>query len=831
MREKGIDIFIYWEPNTYDVGKDLKETLAGNLYVKGTNKNTSGKIDPALNVITGSNEHSFFQNNNSNSNLEIENVTLEKAKGGNIAAVLDVTAQSEVSFDNVIIRDNETTGGKASAISNAGGNGILSLAEINVLNDKNNRDNGLNSEYAFDVITGDNDLKLGKTVSKWATSVYVYDVKVNENTGKGIIMSAESASDENSLKAMNLFKGDRGFQFRENDNNYVIGSDLGITEEGSFIVKGTGSTVISGGGKSSFFDVQNETDITIKNITITNAEKSNDKGAVINAANGNANIVLDNVTLEGNKNINGKNDIYIEQGAEVTASNSSINSGLAGGGIFNATDSNLSGQNKNFNGVLNVSGEEGLKFSQTSADDSYIKGTTYIDESSVILDIGKSDTIAGNFVGDNSRFEGNLNVKKGVFALAAGSSIGTIKSGSFTNDTAINLQNTVAVQDNNGNWITNPNPVSIQNLNFDELTLNGNIGLYIDVDLKNAIADTIAANTVSGAGHFILGADSINVVSDSLLKNTIVRIADGAVAKGNRIRLSNNARTVMGPIQRHDVTYSDGNLGFSRQGGSNPSINSVNPSVMASSVATQIGGYLTQLQTLQDGFFHMNRYTKYPSKLRFAAENINKYASAKTPVLNNSPLMETSHSGWVKPYTSFESVYLKGGVDVSTTVYGALYGDNTDLVDLGHGFKGVLSTFIGYNGSQQSYDGISMSQNGGSMGATGTLYKGNFFTGLTASTGASAGNAYTYYGRDDFAMLTAGIANKTGYNWEINEGKFIIQPSLFLGYIFVNTFDYKNSAGVKMDSDPLNAITIMPGVKFIGNLKNGWQPYIGVDMV
>ena len=80
-------------------------------------------------------------------------------------------------------------------------------------------------------------------------------------------------------------------------------------------------------------------------------------------------------------------------------------------------------------------------------------------------------------------------------------------------------------------------------------------------------------------------------------------------------------------------------------------------------------------------------------------------------------------------------------------------------------------------------------------------------------------------------MITSGIANKTGYNFEIKEGKLIVQPSLFLGYTFVNTFDYKNSAGVKVDSDPLNAIQIIPSIKIIGNLKNGWQPYAGVSMV
>ena len=54
---------------------------------------------------------------------------------------------------------------------------------------------------------------------------------------------------------------------------------------------------------------------------------------------------------------------------------------------------------------------------------------------------------------------------------------------------------------------------------------------------------------------------------------------------------------------------------------------------------------------------------------------------------------------------------------------------------------------------------------------------------------------------------------------------------LQLSYSFVNTFNYTNAAGVKIDSDPLHAIQVEPGVKFIGNLKNGWQPYAGVSFV
>jgi len=114
---------------------------------------------------------------------------------------------------------------------------------------------------------------------------------------------------------------------------------------------------------------------------------------------------------------------------------------------------------------------------------------------------------------------------------------------------------------------------------------------------------------------------------------------------------------------------------------------------------------------------------------------------------------------------------------------------------------------------------------------TETLYKGNFFSALTANVGANAGESYNTYGVDNFTMLTAGLASKTGYNFEVDKGKFIIQPSMLMSYTFANTFDYTNAAGVSITSDPINAFQLAPGVKFIANMNNGWQPYVGVSMV
>ena len=224
------------------------------------------------------------------------------------------------------------------------------------------------------------------------------------------------------------------------------------------------------------------------------------------------------------------------------------------------------------------------------------------------------------------------------------------------------------------------------------------------------------------------------------------------------------------------------------------------------------------------------------SSQREAMKLRNKYAASDGNLIFDPTISQYERAaGWFRPYATFEKVGLNGGPSVDNIAYGSFMGGESKLYNLGHGWDGMWGASIGYNGSHQNYDTVGIYQNGGTLGFLGMAYKGNFFTGLTANVGANAAEASTRFGSDNFGMLMTGIASKTGYNFELvrgeNKGKFIIQPSLLASYSFVNTFNYRNSAGVSIHSDPLHAIQIEPGIKFIANLKNGWQPYAGVSMV
>ena len=769
------------DDTTYTVTSNLGNTNSGEFTVIGDkNRGTT---------VSGDNKYSMF-NVTKESNLTVSDLTIKDAKASNRggSVVSSNNENANILLENVNIQSNTSTG-NGGAVEN------ISSKDFQIINGN------------FD---GNKSFGNGGAIYT-ASDMYIFDTDFSNNTEK-------NGKNDIYISGKNT---NITYEISEGISGNIAG---GLGGDGIFNKTGSGSLTLSG-RNSGFNGTLNILDGSKVTFSQTDADDSYISG-ITN--------IYDNGKLILN---NDKSDINI--GTVKGSTNTSID--ITGGQkVILARD------NSGFSGDLNIQ-KGAAVFNSQSASDKYISGKTNISKDASLNlyntnDFYLNDKINGEgsliksgngrlLVDGTSSLNGELAITQGELAFRQNSSLGNLNALRFENATTLNLQNTLVINNGDGTYTTNPNPASLENVYIKTIVLNGKTNLKLDVDLQNVKADKIGSEFVQGNGQFIINNAGVNVLSDSLLKDTSVEIAYGALAQGDRIALEKNFDTVMGPIQKYSISYADGYLDFSRMGGTTPTYDIVNPSVMATPIAAQTGGYLTQLETLQSGFYHIDRYMKYPKNKRFAAEQSNRYAITETPAYSKSPLPETSQSMWVKPFVSIENVGLQGGPNVNLTTYGSLYGGDSDLVDLKHGFKGVISTFVGYNGSRQSYSNVNMNQNGGTLGITGTLYKNNFFTGLTISTGASAGDADTMFGHDEFAMLTAGIANKTGYNFEFNEGKFIIQPSLFLGYTFVNTFDYRNKANVSINSDPLHAISIMPGVKFIGNLNNNTQIYAGTDVV
>lgn len=456
------------------------------------------------------------------------------------------------------------------------------------------------------------------------------------------------------------------------------------------------------------------------------------------------------------------------------------------------------------------------------ADETAVTNDGTVNLSQITLNDKITGTGTSNVTGDttiNNAVEGNtLNLNSGILTLGQ---LGNISNADalIANGGSLSLQNG-----------------TIQETNLGNLTLNQDMNLMLDGNFAEETLDTISANQFTSNGHNI-NISNINILQPTTAKTFSISPISENMDETVRAQLTGSVQytggeMVYSPIYKYSATYDPNTamMNFVRGGGG--SYGDYNPSVMASPIAAQLGGYLTQLNSYDEAFRNMDMYMLMTKKQREAMKLRNKYASLDNNLAydkGNSPYSDKSV--WFRPYATFENVPLKGGPKVSNVAYGTFFGGESELYDLGHGWDGMYGIYAGYNGSHQAYDGIGIYQNGGTLGAVGMAYKGNFFTGLTLNAGANAGEASTFYGTDNFSMLMAGIASKTGYNIELADGKFIIQPNFLMSYSFVNTFDYTNSAGVSIDSDPLHAIQIEPGLKFIGNLKNGWQPYLGVSMV
>ena len=414
--------------------------------------------------------------------------------------------------------------------------------------------------------------------------------------------------------------------------------------------------------------------------------------------------------------------------------------------------------------------------------------------------------------------EGNFNVLKDEYLSSDG-----------TNELIVDGGNLNLMNNNAGN------------IALSKMTLNNDLSTSIDIDLKSMQSDRFVfsySNNLETNGNGVI-IKNVNILNSNtaLEKDSyLIPFISSDYNNQNLLNLNEfkDSREIMTPIFKYNLGYSSNNNqeGFVLSRGSSSDYKSYNPSILASTYAAQLGGYFNQLNSYNAGFSNMDMTMLMTKEERTAMKYRNKIA-ASNGVLTYDPnqLMQENKSAWFRPYSVFEKVNVSNGGRVENTSYGSYFGGDSEIIGLKHGWDAQYSIFLGYNGSHQNYDNVSIYQNGGQLGASGYFYKGNFFTGLTASVGASNAQTSTIYGNEDFTMLSTGIASKTGYNLELAKGKFIIQPNYLMSYSFVNTFDYTNAAGVSITSDPLHAIQIAPGIKFIGNLKNGWQPYLGVTMI
>ena len=691
------------------------------------------------------------------------------------------------------IIDSNVTGNSGNAdVTNNGGEVNITANNDDVTIGSENTESALTSDGGTVNIDGDKNVTLAGDVQ--ASDGAVINAGANTNTFNGSVNASGDGTKVNINNGETTFNDDvsasEGAEVNVNADNTTFKGDVTASDgssvnvaadttfDGKVDASGEGTKVNVNDGETTFNDAVSASEGAEVNV---NSDNTTFKGTVTASDGGTVNVSAA-TTFDG----------------DVSASGEASAVNVDAAATFNGKVSGADGS------TMNISADTTFNDSVSDMNINQSSGT-----------VNAKDVSGANYTIE----DGTLNLNEG---------------GSFAPEVFESDGGTVNIADESAFSpeanILNGGTISAANaktgaLNLNSLTLSNIVNLSVDVDLKNEIMDTISASDIRGDGK--IKVNNFNVLSDTNKPKVKINFANDSI----KDRIYTDVTKVSGKIYQYKVSYDDKTGQFTFTGGGGNS-KGYSPSVMASSVAAQLGGYLTMLNNYDEAFRNMDMYMLLTSEQRQALKNKNKIASIEGGILYDESLMRQERAeGWVRPYATFERVPLKNGPKVSNVMYGTLMGGESKMYDLGHGWDGIWGAYVGYNGSHQAYNGISIYQNGGTFGFVAMAYKGNFFTGLTINAGANGVEASTKYGDEDFSMLMAGVANKTGYNWELFNGKFIIQPSLLLSYTFVNTFDYHNAADIKIDADPLHAIHIQPQLKFIANLRNGWQPYASVAMI
>ena len=539
--------------------------------------------------------------------------------------------------------------------------------------------------------------------------------------------------------------------------------------------------------------------------------------------------------------VNGHNGLVID-GAN-NPSGTTLLTGISGAANSNLTVQNggeleVSAQDKNI--TLGQSGETALALSNATA---------------TLDSADKRIVVSGAVQGTNTATD-IVNTSGALVAFNNVSDV-TLRSGAqqtYLNgpaaNTAFELNNSalLVVQDDylaaagNNQVVVNGSAINVSNnkasdIALDKMTLQTNLLTAIDVDFQTMSADRFVFQNSSDLDpqSNLLHISYINVLNpQAALENESYVIPVVSADYNNQnflgsIKADMTPYTLQGPIFHYGVSFEQNNeyAGLRLARGSSSDYKSYNPAVLASPVAAQMGGYLGQMAMNQQAFAHLDmqlleaKKDPLAGKLLAATENFHGMLVDKKRV-----------NLWANPYTSYGKVPLKRGPEVTNTLYGTAAGMDLPFEDIGYDWSAMGGLYVAYNGSRQRFDGVSMEQNGAGLGVSGMAYKENFYAGLLVGGSMSDVRTKTGYGREHSSVVTAGVSTKAGYMWELgSRGQWLVQPELLASYTWVNTPSYTNAAGVRIHTDPLQALTLQPQLRLTGDFQKWGQPYAQVAWV
>ena len=600
-------------------------------------------------------------------------------------------------------------------------------------------------------------------------------------------------------------------------NSTINKTGNGSTVIASALDKFTGNVNVLGGA----LELATAEDKTFNNLNVQNADFHSVSNIGVEGAEGNGKVNIENSNFSVDKtleamaevNIDGSNVNIAENlgGADTTITDSTVNVGKE----MSTNDLNVT------NSTLNVASNLYSDNTVLDAVNATIGGN--LDAENLTAQNGTNLTVAGDVSAADSAFTDstvNLNGKNSSFnsLIVNGSTLNNMTNMTVANDLIF------GTGANGTNSTLNMTNGTVNTITANNTVLNGDLNIAFDVDPSKGYAmDSIKTNTYTDNGNQLI-VGGINFVSSPIDRNfsvdasNFINSGDGNVASFGESSFIANTH-----IGKYLMSTGAG-------GGSviSGSLQSINPQMYRGQVAT-VASYMNQLVVNNMLFDHMEVITR---QMMAQERTANKYAATE-PLF--APYQYSAKDGtlWYKAYANFERLSMTQGLSVGNNAYGSLIGADFPLIELGNGWKIIPTAYVGYNGAHQTFNGVSMYQNGGQIGAMGTAYKGDFLTSLLVYGGGYANdmnvnNAYFGSASDTTGNWFAGVASKTAYNFHLAKD-FIFQPTALVSYnMFGNQNWHSNFGAMGMNAGFMNGINIAPGMNLIWQKKT-WSLYATVQ--
>ena len=415
-----------------------------------------------------------------------------------------------------------------------------------------------------------------------------------------------------------------------------------------------------------------------------------------------------------------------------------------------------------------------------------------------MLELNNNSAVQGNLLGGTVNSNGSSLVKGSIKDGESKPAILNLNGGMLEVIGDLNLSKTVA---NNGglkyiNDMAKP-------ANFGALDLQKDMELQLYADVANGTMNQIKADSVSGNGiidlKLVMPTKIDTVLTNSEIKLNPIAFEDSQERTALAEAIKHNCQTIATPIFNYTTDYDSdsGLISVNKKQGKDQ----VNPYIY-SSAATAYTTAVIAGKTSE-----------------IAMENVNSPEN-----ISDESAHETHNNAWFKTMVFDENIGFKNFNTIDSKTFALAGGFNTDKLHFDK-YNGTLGVYAGYIDGKQKFTDNKIEQEGGFIGLTSEITRGNAFFLSTINGGILKNEAENMYGTDKFDTRWFGLGLKGGYNYALRNS-WALQLNLYAGYTYVKSEDYTSKSGIKINRDSLNLLEIDPGFKLSTQFGKDWTGFI-----